>query len=666
MTSINELKKQLENQEAELEKLKNALVEASMSRETERKTISYQLGQLIINDSKSVKGLIGMPRKLFGLYIENQVRKANAPSKQDLPIVQQQWAPTVPVSKPKNQHVAIPTPAVGTENSIPVTKLDFSKVTELSKGLTLLDPISELCWKDAFVGFPISRSDFEKQINTSSSQFAFFESAWRANNSRWLYAFTSPELKHANAQALLKAIEILKSRNIPIIFWNKEDPMHYEMFKPIAKYADYVFTTDALVVDKYRKDFGHQHAYALPFAAPVKKTNPIGRFSLKAETVCFAGTYYAKNHENRKKQMDMLLPALLENHGCIYDRASKEQKEDYAYPIQYRDIIRPAVDFDEMVHLYKKFQVFLNVNTITQSPTMMSRRVYELLASGTPVISTPSKAITEQFPGIVLTVNSEEEAKLATQKLLSDSYFWHKQSMLGIREVMHRHTYEQRWTQVESVVLNKPLQASIPNIRVICVYHGYLDLELFLESIVQQQNVYIAEILMVKSSQLILDESILDKYKVKTFNFSDFNAKDFIGKASKIKYTFITDDRVYNFKNSVWGMSLAFKYANASAVIRSHYYKYSKLKDVYNYEINLANWYEYMREVPTSCILIDDKNSKNLIIDLHSKKVKSGGKEFSILMIDPFNLVGLDDANATKNIDILKNFIYKTSPYLGI
>ncbi len=46
--------------------------------------------------------------------------------------------------------------------------------------------------------------------------------------------------------------------------------MHYEMFKPIAEKVDYVFTTDQLVVDKYKKELGHSNIWALPFAAQLK------------------------------------------------------------------------------------------------------------------------------------------------------------------------------------------------------------------------------------------------------------------------------------------------------------------------------------------------------------------------------------------------------------
>ncbi|WP_432785372.1 hypothetical protein AAEX37_02217 [Oligella sp. MSHR50489EDL] len=640
MNEIEKIIQQVEQQAAELQKLRKAL-QAVNAEQKEKQTLSYQLGYIILNDTKSISGFFKVPSKLFNLYRQSRARKAN-----------------------KALEKSLNTQQVLSASSI--NRMSIDGITKLTKGLTLLDPISELCWHDAFTGFPISRAEFENQIKTSTSQFAFFESAWRANHSKWLYAFTSPGLQHSNAQALLKVIELLKSRGLPIVFWNKEDPMHYEMFKPIAKHADYIFTTDALIVNKYKQELGNQKVYPLSFAAPVKKTNPLGRFSLKSETICFAGTYYAKNHENRKKQMDMLLPVLLENNGAIYDRASKEEKEEYAYPVQYRGIIRPAVDFEQMVKLYKKFQVFLNVNTITQSSTMMSRRVYELLASGTPVISTPSKAITEQFPGIVLTVNNEQEAKLAAKKLLTDSYFWHKQSMLGIREVMHRHTYEQRWGEVESAVIGKERIEKKAEIRVICIYHGYIDLEFFVESIAQQKNVNISEIIIIHSDKLDVDDEVLDKFKAKSYHFRNFKVKDYIGKSPEIDYTFITDDRVYNFANSVWGMSLAFKYADAPAIIRSHYYKLSNLNNIYNYEINSPNWYVFMREAPTSCVLIDDKKSQKVVINLDSKKIKTTNKEPSILMVDPFNLVSLDDRENFESTSALQHFVYKAAPYLGV
>jgi hypothetical protein len=75
---------------------------------------------------------------------------------------------------------------------------------------------------------------------------------------------------------------------------------------------------------------------------------------------------------------------------------------------------------------------------------MMARRVYELLASGTPVISAPSAALEKQFPGIVMTASNTHQAMLHAERLLSDDDYWRRISHLGYREVMRHHTYKRR------------------------------------------------------------------------------------------------------------------------------------------------------------------------------------------------------------------------------
>ena len=43
--------------------------------------------------------------------------------------------------------------------------------------------------------------------------------------------------------------------------------------------------------------------------------------------------------------------------------------------------------YDQMLAAYKMYKVFLNVNSVIDSPTMCARRVFELSACSTPVVS---------------------------------------------------------------------------------------------------------------------------------------------------------------------------------------------------------------------------------------------------------------------------------------
>ncbi|WP_220766988.1 glycosyltransferase, partial [Escherichia coli] len=126
------------------------------------------------------------------------------------------------------------------------------------------------------------------------------------------------------------------------------------------------------------------------------------------------------------------------------------------------------------------------VNTITNSPSMMSRRVYEILASGTPIISTTSKAIFEQLPGLVLTVKNKEEANLAAEKLLSDEIFWYKKSHLGYRYI---HAYCTYLDRAESIAkeLGLTVQRATESFNVIVSASDDVSIKRMLTSIKRQK-----------------------------------------------------------------------------------------------------------------------------------------------------------------------------------
>ena len=80
---------------------------------------------------------------------------------------------------------------------------------------------------------------------------------------------------------------------------------------------------------------------------------------------------------------------------------------------------------------------------------MFSRRVFELLACGTPVVSTPSRGIEELLGAeAVWMVRNAGEAKEAIETLRSDDKEWTRRSLAGIRQVFGGHTYRRRFGEV--------------------------------------------------------------------------------------------------------------------------------------------------------------------------------------------------------------------------
>ncbi|MBF8780859.1 glycosyltransferase [Pseudomonas fulva] len=453
------------------------------------------------------------------------------------------------------------------------------------KSIYIMDEISEECWRHEMTGFPINRNSYAEQILNSTADFCFLESCWKGNRGRWEYAFTSPGLTHTNAQALLDLIPKAKSR-MPVVFWNKEDPMHYDRYLPIAKHADIIFTTDSNKVDDYKRDVPSARVYAVPFAAQQKICNPSNRFRTKPESVCFAGSYYGVGHDERKRQMDALLPSIIDFNGAIYDRMSKIDSDRYKFPSQYTPFIREAVPFAEVVKLYKRFKVFLNVNTIVDSPTMMSRRVYELLACGTPVVSTPSKAIEEQFPGIVHIANDAEEAKKIIEKLLNDEYYWEKTSHLGYREVMTKHTYTHRLKDIQKS-LGFESDTPIPLVSIITCTRRPHMIDRIVENMTRQSHSNCELILVLQDFNNVEKEELITKLKSRPSTLRRIQVitnddpettlgERFNHAASFAKGDYIAkmDDDDFYFKNYLSDMLIPFTFGDYGMVGKKEIYMY--------------------------------------------------------------------------------------------
>lgn len=80
---------------------------------------------------------------------------------------------------------------------------------------------------------------------------------------------------------------------------------------------------------------------------------------------------------------------------------------------------------------------------------MFSRRVFELMACGTPIVSTYARGIENLFDSdAVWLVRSQEEANEAIHVLMTDDAEWRRRSLAGIREVFSRHTYAHRLNDI--------------------------------------------------------------------------------------------------------------------------------------------------------------------------------------------------------------------------
>ena len=319
---------------------------------------------------------------------------------------------------------------------------------------SVLDEMSHASFSPDCELLSFKPDNWQQVLEDREPHLLLVESAWKGNGASWQYqvgtyaAASSVGLPH-----LTRLVDWCRERDVPTVFWNKEDPVHFDKFKEAAALFDVVLTTDENILDKYRTIPNSRIADvgSLPFAAQPVIHHPIDAVERDSGT-CFAGTFYRNRHIDRQGQLEMLLDAALPYGLTIYDRMHGSESDAFGFPAQFDGAIHGGVPYSEMVQIYRRYKVFLNTNSVTESPTMFSRRVFELLACGTPVVSTPSVGVSAMFGDIVRVVANSEETEAAISALLHNPDVWREASDAGITRVMLEHTYAHRLRAVAQAV----------------------------------------------------------------------------------------------------------------------------------------------------------------------------------------------------------------------
>ena len=321
----------------------------------------------------------------------------------------------------------------------------------------ILDDFSARAFQYEWNQIALSRDGWKSELAAQPVDFLFVESAWHGNGDDWQYQLTG---KSGVKESIKELVAYCREQNIPTVFWNKEDPPHYEDFLECARLFDHVFTTDVNKISDYHRDLGHDRISVLPFAAQPAVHNPARpRNGFHERDVAFGGMYFAHKFPERREQMDLLLGGAddvsqkLQTGLEIFSRYLGED-ERYQFPVPLDQRVVGSLTYDQMLTAYKAYRVFLNVNSVVDSPSMCARRIFEITASGTPVVSTPSRAIREYFTEDQLAVvEDREHAADVVRALVRSPELADRMVHRAQREVWNKHTYGHRVEQILQRVL---------------------------------------------------------------------------------------------------------------------------------------------------------------------------------------------------------------------
>lgn len=257
---------------------------------------------------------------------------------------------------------------------------------------TILDNVTSSC----IGGTPLVPMLFHLQLRLFHPDILFVESAWQGWHNCWKYKIASyPDHPERNNHTLLRLLEYARKKHIPTVFWDKEGLVHFDRFIDSARHFDHVFTVDADTLPKYKAVMGENASvHILPFAVQ-PRFHFFDGFHFKYNTACFVGSYSTLIHPRRRSWQEMLFRAALDS-GLelhIFDRNSERRSSIYRYPAWDGMQIHPSVSNAGTAQLYKDYLVSLNVNTNENSPTMVSRRLVEILACGGIAVTTPAPSV---------------------------------------------------------------------------------------------------------------------------------------------------------------------------------------------------------------------------------------------------------------------------------
>lgn len=531
-----------------------------------RASLSFQLGYLLINDFKSIRGLLKLPNDLWAWRKEVLRRRKLVEYKEN----------SLNAITEKSYHHAVKALGdsklvdFGVKNNNIEDGLDnkqsnkkISSIACINKVACVMDEFTWGSYSSECNMLQLTPENWQSELDNFQPELLFIESAWRGKDELW-----GNKVGHTS-QELQGIVAWCRTNNVPTVFWNKEDPVHFETFLNTAKLFDFVFTTDIDCIHRYKAALGHERVYLLPFACQPRVNNPIETYDRK-DAFCFAGAYYVKYPE-RTRDLGNFVENLPEFRPLeIYDRNYGKSDPNYQFPSEYKPFIVGTLPFDQIDKAYKGYKYAINLNSIKQSQSMFARRVYELLASNTITVSNYSRGVRLLFGDLVITTDSGSEMVRQLQNVASDETRSRKLRLASLRKVMQEHTYAQRMAYIVSKVTGQEQHTSLPKIAVLAFVANQAELDTILRHYQTQNYKYAKLLIVAKKAWKGFDLATSPSIRIVALKEL---ARQTIGNvlAGNDWVSFMVPQDYYG-PNYLLDIALATRYSNSECIGKSAYY----------------------------------------------------------------------------------------------
>ena len=546
-------------------------------------------------------------------------------------------------------------------------KLEGSQKKQI-KIACILDEFSFSCFSYEASMTQLGFENWEEQINTNNFELLLVESAWKGKDLLWKDEIGGKN--HKEGSNLARLIQTCKDKGIPTVFWNKEDPPHFKHFLEASKLFDHVFTSCENKISDYQKELGHNHIESLSFACQPVIHNPIGSKVPKKGKVAFAGSWHENRHEKRKVDMFNLLRPSLSYKLHIFDRMADHLLDNYIFPFEYQSCIQGYLPYQRMLTAYRGYKAFLNVNSVQDSNTMFSRRVYELMACGTNVVSGPTKGFEFNFgPGLIYESKNEDETNKQLERIFENEEESERISHKAMREALSKHTYAQRLDQILlKTGLNKHLikEKTDTVIFLDLKNRNFLkkSLENFERQNLENKSLYI---FCKRKQDLEPIEKQLEQYEnpnIYLFGGEEGSTfyDDTLSIISSLRSEYISffDENCYYGSHFISDLQISFLYTNTSVASKKNYYlldeKSNKLfQKEKGHEHFLSSNFNEKCFIAKRNLFKDPLFKEELLFNKNNLEESLKNLDYDVYQADRFNFLESKQEN-TENLDLVQSF----------
>jgi glycosyltransferase involved in cell wall biosynthesis/spore maturation protein CgeB len=435
-----------------------------------------------------------------------------------------------------------------------------------TKVACVMDEFTFHCYEPECELLPLTPNAAIEELEKFQPDLLFIESAWRGKDELWIRKIG------ALSRELRAVLQWCKNRQVPTVFWNKEDPVHFESFLTTAREFDFVFTTDIDCIARYKAALGHERVYLLPFACQPKIHNPIETYERK-DAFCFAGAYYVRYPE-RTRDLENYVDQFPKFKSLeIFDRNFGKEDVNYKFPSAYEPFIVGTLPFNEIEKAYKGYRYSINLNSIKQSQTMFARRVYELLASNTLTVSNFSRGIRLLFGDLVIA--SDSGAEIVEQLRQLDDVAEQKLRLAALRKAMQEHTYQHRFAYVVDKALGRKFEEGLPALAVVAWAKSEQEYQSAIENYTSQNYSHKKLLIVLQGGYLPRQESIQPAASSITLlpeeAAGDLTIDTFVGDNGWLVLMACAD---YYGPNYLVDISLATRYSDAPLIGKVERYKF--------------------------------------------------------------------------------------------